>query len=528
MRLIHTTTLRFHEFEQPSSDVPPYAILSHTWGDEEVTFHDMSLDPTGAATREKKGYDKITQTCRLAREENLEYVWIDACCIDKSSSAELSEAINSMFEWYASSAGCYAFLFDYVPGDVGLARGWTLQELLAPKRLVFYDSAWDAVGTKAALVEQVSDITHIIAGVILDKSHLSRCSISQRMSWAASRQTTRIEDEAYCLLGIFGIHIPLIYGEGRMAFRRLQEEIIKRSADPTIFFWDTPAIKEDQPEFSSLFAESPHAFRSAVNSGLTWLRFPEFIATNKGVLFSSVRELIEIRMAGEDHYTLYGFLHENGTDTRAIPLRKVGPGVFCRSGRFPLQRPNDYQINGSPSGPSRFYIMPDPVPNLETLIDRYRWRSIYVPKRIKLSDVAPRHLWDATDRILISPPDLMQCDEGVATIMGFENIILESPGFFVVTQFFPLSRHCELKLFQGTFFPDKITPHFRKYPENLIPLSDLYKLTPNFDSLSNSVEVHLYGGGSVRIKVTTSEGILEPVPRTLHLRVLNFVVSPLN
>ncbi|KAI1132539.1 heterokaryon incompatibility protein-domain-containing protein [Nemania abortiva] len=217
MKLIHTTSLQFHEFEKSSSRVPPYAILSHTWGDDEVTFRDMSLGPKKSTTKKKKGYEKITQTCRLARENKLEYVWIDTCCIDKSSSAELSESINSMFEWYANSAVCYVFLFDY-----------TLQELLAPKNLVFYDARWKCVGTKDSRVNQIFDITQIDVSVLSDKSYISQCPVSQRMSWAASRQTTRVEDEAYCLFGIFGIHLPLIYGEGRMAFRRLQEEIIKR------------------------------------------------------------------------------------------------------------------------------------------------------------------------------------------------------------------------------------------------------------------------------------------------------------
>ncbi|KAI0112200.1 heterokaryon incompatibility protein-domain-containing protein [Nemania sp. FL0031] len=253
MRLIHTASLEFHEFEKSSSSVPPYAILSHTWGDDEVTFRDMVSGPTKSTTKKKKGYDKITQTCRLAREAKLEYVWIDTCCIDKSSSAELSESINSMFDWYANSAVCYVFLFDYIPGEL--------------RKLVFYDAKWAHAGTKVSRVDQIHEITEIKVSVLMEKSYIYHCPVAERMSWAASRQTTRIEDEAYCLFGIFGIHLPLIYGEGRMAFRRLQEEIIKHSADLSIFFWHTPVRNDGaRPEYLSMFAESPSNFSNAMGS----------------------------------------------------------------------------------------------------------------------------------------------------------------------------------------------------------------------------------------------------------------------
>jgi hypothetical protein len=193
---------------------------------------------------QKKGYTKITQTCCLALGDNLEYAWVDTCCIDKSSSADLSESINSMFKWYANAIVCYAFLSDYVPGKMKLkecrwwTRGWTLQELLAPESVVFYDATWEIMGKKLSLVDSISEITSIQKPVLLDSRRIASQTASQRMTWAASRQTTRIEDEAYCLLCIFDIHMPLLYGEGRMAFRRLQEEIIKRKADMTIFYWE--------------------------------------------------------------------------------------------------------------------------------------------------------------------------------------------------------------------------------------------------------------------------------------------------
>ncbi|KAI0418653.1 heterokaryon incompatibility protein-domain-containing protein [Xylaria grammica] len=266
MRLINSKTLQLHEFEQSSPGIPRYAILSHTWGDDEVTFHDMTSKHPAALAR-KKGYAKIWQTCRLAQQDNLEYVWIDTCCIDKSSSAELSESINSMFKWYANAAVCYVFLFDF--------------ELLAPDILAFYDAGWTAVGTKQSLTREISDITGIGQEILLRPSQIFLCSVSQRMSWAAFRETARIEDEAYCLLGIFGIHMPLLYGEGLMAFRRLQEEIIKRSADLTIFFWGVTPSDDGKPQYLSLFAESDQV--SSVATGADW-----FVAKRAGSVLPTV------------------------------------------------------------------------------------------------------------------------------------------------------------------------------------------------------------------------------------------------
>ncbi|KAI0541622.1 heterokaryon incompatibility protein-domain-containing protein [Xylaria digitata] len=248
MRLINSKTFRLHEFDQSSPSIPRYAILSHTWeAGEEITFHDMSSFSSGSmrAPNLTKGFAKIMATCRLAWQDNLEY------------------SINSMFRWYEKAAVCYVFLTDFIPGKVRLeacrwwTRGWTLQELLASDVFAFYDSTWEAIDTKNSLMKEISDITHIEQTVLSDKSQIFSCSVSQRMSWAASRKTTRIEDEAYCLLGIFGIHLPLLYGEGGMAFRRLQEEIIKRNADLTIFFWNNPRDGMDDPQYASLFAESP-------------------------------------------------------------------------------------------------------------------------------------------------------------------------------------------------------------------------------------------------------------------------------
>ncbi|KAH7083876.1 hypothetical protein FB567DRAFT_425731, partial [Paraphoma chrysanthemicola] len=169
----------------------------------------------------------------------------DWCCIDKSSSSELSESINSMFQWYQNAEVCYVYLADLATdSDVSrnslcrwFTRGWTLQELVAPKVVKFYDYKWNAIGTKVGLAHVISSSTSIPSHLLLGRSALSDSSIATRMSWAAQRQTTRLEDLAYCLLGIFEVNMPLIYGEDLRAFRRLQEELIKRNNDLTVFAW---------------------------------------------------------------------------------------------------------------------------------------------------------------------------------------------------------------------------------------------------------------------------------------------------
>ncbi len=239
------STLAFEEFFNTSS--PPYAILSHTWGlaKEELTLSDIESKhlPRGV------GYEKLQGCCRQAEKDGLEYVWIDTCCIDKDKLSELSEAINSMFQFYRDADICYAYLSDVPhgdnPGDVGsqfpssrwFKRGWTLQELLAPSKVRFFNSRWEPLGTKSDLYSLISDITRIPSRILLGVESMHDATVAQRMSWAADRVTTRAEDKAYCLLGIFGVMMPLIYGERDEAFGRLQIEIVKKAWDDSIFAW---------------------------------------------------------------------------------------------------------------------------------------------------------------------------------------------------------------------------------------------------------------------------------------------------
>ncbi|KAK5654059.1 hypothetical protein OQA88_7737 [Cercophora sp. LCS_1] len=279
MWLIDTNSLKLQNFQVSP---PAYAILSHRWGsnNDEVSFQEWHDDHGHIAAR--PGYSKILKACEQARRDNLEYLWVDTNCIDKKSSSELSEAINSMYHFYERASVCYAYLSDVhdprppqppgsnLPGNAEFrksawfTRGWTLQELLAPQNLIFFNSQWISIGTKAELRGIISNITGI-SGTYLVRGRLSTAHISTRMSWASNRITTRLEDIAYCLLGIFGVNMPLLYGEGHRAFQRLQEELIKTSDDQTVFAWDWlprfPHTGRRSPNFPTL--RSTHL----VNSG---------------------------------------------------------------------------------------------------------------------------------------------------------------------------------------------------------------------------------------------------------------------
>ncbi|KAI1411555.1 HET-domain-containing protein [Hypoxylon sp. FL1857] len=219
---------------------PLYAILSH-----------------------RKGYAKVRSCCLQAAQDGYEWVWIDTCCIDKSSSTELSEAINSMYRWYAGSDVCYAYLSDTTSSayfersfsnSKWFSRGWTLQELIAPRRVEFYNANWIELGTKSSLRERISKITNIAESILLGYTPLSQLTVALKMSWAVRRSTTREEDMAYCLMGLFDINMPLLYGEGRKAFQRLQEEIIRQYEDYSILIFES----------SGFLARSPADFESSI------------------------------------------------------------------------------------------------------------------------------------------------------------------------------------------------------------------------------------------------------------------------
>ncbi|KAN0089614.1 Heterokaryon incompatibility protein (HET) domain containing protein [Hyaloscypha variabilis] len=265
MRLLNIQTMKMEEYYDKA--VPRYAILSHRWGDEEK-----------AAIKRKSGYSKIVSCAELAQKHQfgrgeifpLSHVWIDTCCIDKTNNAELSEAINSMFKWYRDAWGCIVYLSDVSAGlrkkemeesvraSNWFKRGWTLQELLAPGYVEFFDQEWIHLFERSDGTDLIQSITGIDKNILNGWRQLSGACTAKKMSWAAGRVTTRQEDVAYCLLGIFDVNMPLLYGEGSRAFERLQEEIIKRSGDLSIFAWgfNTPTRRYS----NRIFAYSPDDF----------------------------------------------------------------------------------------------------------------------------------------------------------------------------------------------------------------------------------------------------------------------------
>lgn len=291
--------------------------------------------------------------------------WIDSCCIDKTSSAELSEAINSMFKWYQKAQVCYAYLSDVAsarqnPSDrysdfrltKWFTRGWTLQELLAPSSVEFCDCNWVEIGTKLSLQNEVSKVTGISIEHLQD---YSAASVAQKLSWASLRATTRREDEAYCLMGLFDVNMPTLYGEGDKAFLRLQLEILSQTDDESLFAWENDGphssreIKYDEIErrvyfpkiWSGLLAERVSWFEHSSQIGcagagnFALARRPP-VLTNRGLSISfPIITSIVLREHGEAFIPLNCAYETQGgkyASSKVIALRifQAGDGIWKR------------------------------------------------------------------------------------------------------------------------------------------------------------------------------------------------------
>ncbi|CZR68086.1 uncharacterized protein PAC_17985 [Phialocephala subalpina] len=347
MRLIDCSKPDSYELKQfTDADVPPYAILSHVWGQDEVLFEDIQKHP-GINLSSKIGYSKIALVCMQARKDDIRYVWVDTCCIDKTSSTELSEAINSMFQYYQNSKVCYAYLSDVSSvGQINaensdfarsrwFTRGWTLQELIAPKDLVLYSKDWIALGNKEELCDIIAKVTRIDPTALRGQP-LHTYSVAKRMSWAASRDTTRQEDIAYCLLGIFGVNMPMLYGEGcTKAFTRLQEEILKEYDDQTLFAWAySRDSKEDSNSPTGILADSPRSFANA--SDVVPCRFWR---TSFPCTMTSRGLRIEIPLSPHNHALLQCRRENDYQRILAIPLKPIqssNDDEFTRIGKTGL------------------------------------------------------------------------------------------------------------------------------------------------------------------------------------------------
>ncbi|KAK7724424.1 hypothetical protein SLS63_008681 [Diaporthe eres] len=263
--------------------IPPYAILSHTWGDDEVSLQAMQGLKAKYMTKKSRSLKKVIDAARLAASHGYRWIWIDTCCIDKNSSAELSEAINSFYRWYENAGVCYVYLDDYPEGQHDassdfaehpdtwtlqntrwVTRGWTLQELVAPKMVRFYTKYRQPMGEKRdpSVCQALTRATGIEIGVLSGQITVAEISVANRMKWASKRLTKRPEDVAYCLMGLFGVNMPPLYGEGgARAFIRLQEQILKINDDQSIFAWQRHSKDEDK-SMHGLLASSPAYFQN--------------------------------------------------------------------------------------------------------------------------------------------------------------------------------------------------------------------------------------------------------------------------
>ncbi|KAF9785608.1 hypothetical protein IL306_005431 [Fusarium sp. DS 682] len=294
MRLLETKSYELFEASDIPAPFPPYAILSHTWisSKDEITYQDMKTRKGDIKNDvyKQKGWSKLRKYCDRAAKDGWEWAWMDTCCIDKTNPADTQEAINAMFRWYQSAGICYAHLEDIdvlrdvkdmdLPHNVDLdetvgnqnaanpssplhkalerffikakwfTRGWTLQELLAPHYLVFVDCVWRRIGTRESWALEIERASNIEARHLtsFEPTDFASCSTALRFSWASGRETTVEEDETYSLLGLFGISLPLIYGEGsRQAFNRLQRQLIIVYNDDSLFAWKEPQAISGRP-----------------------------------------------------------------------------------------------------------------------------------------------------------------------------------------------------------------------------------------------------------------------------------------
>lgn len=439
MWLINARSMALEEVVSPEEH--RYAILSHRWlrdPKDEVTFRDLA-DLRKA--RRKPGFAKIHMTCRKALEKGVDYAWVDTCCVDRESSAALSEAINSMFRWYKLSSFCFVHLHDLereassprskkagdsdpvqeITESLWFTRGWTLQELIAPEVVEFYDRGWCFRGDKSLLRQKIAARTGIDIAVLEDSEALSTVPVGRRMSWASERETTRVEDLAYCLLGIFGVNMPVIYGEGASAFVRLQEEIVKTSNDLSLFAWtaqigskdDHRALVSWKQEFRGLFARSPAEFRSCrtiktAEDQIAPMR--EFVIANNGC----VRFEARLAWAHSDD-GVFALDCSDGSTSKDHRERRLGIYLmrtkqgFVRSQASKTFSTYDKTIWAGP--PQTLYIRKDVTPKesdqLKVQMPGSMIFHFHLPKSAKAHKFSarPSNQWDANGKHFITCDD---------------------------------------------------------------------------------------------------------------------------
>lgn len=360
---------------------------------------------------------------------------LDTCCIDKRSSAELSEAINSMYSWYENSLVCLVILEDVtftsqdliwrhnteylerkIRGSVWFTRAWTLQELIAPRNVEFYDSAGKSFGSKLWMRQVLQTITGIDENVLKKTRPLEKCLVAEKMSWASARVSTRPEDIAYSLMGIFDVNMPLLYGERRNAFVRLQDEIVRRTNDPTILFWGLDSTA------NTLFASSPEDFHALHGMKIGPPQIDTFNLTNTGIdieadlvewnqttyglhigLLKWTFDGIDLTTAPGEYMLLLRQNRSRGTMYRTglvrRPWRKPGdPTLWTENKSFTLSRANREQelaeIHKSSAGFLGFQVPTHTVVSI---------------KYVKTSDLQSSSRWEHENNILSTGGACVNC-----------------------------------------------------------------------------------------------------------------------
>jgi hypothetical protein len=245
IRLLHCKTFQLREFR--GDEVPPYVTLSQTWCPGEVLYEDLAVRDTKIPwpPTHKEGWPRIQNSCTLALKDGYEFIWIETCCVDKTNSAERTEEMNSCYKWFQRCAVSYTYLVDFNITHLGLdqmrlcrwfTRSFTLQELIAPPEVKFYSQNWELVGLRSELVPHLYSITGVDP-FVLAGGDVKEVKIARKMFWASHRMSSMPEDQTYALLGLFGIQMPLSYGEGENAFQRLQHEIFRSTEDTSLLAW---------------------------------------------------------------------------------------------------------------------------------------------------------------------------------------------------------------------------------------------------------------------------------------------------
>lgn len=535
MRLINTSTGLFEEFI--GRNIPKYAILSHTWGEGEVSFKDMS-DP---AREDKKGYKKIVKTCEMASQAGTPYAWVDTCCIDKSSSAELTEAINSMYRWYGGSEICYAYLSD-LPASASVDsdtlhnalkkcrwffRGWTLQELIAPRDVYFFDMEWNYIGSKRDLTPSLESITGINQNILLHEQPLKSVVVAERMSWAAHRKTTRVEDTAYCLLGIFDVNMPLLYGEEERAFRRLQEEIIKSTDDLSIFAWTVPkTISPSQPPeeciYSGVLTDSPAAF-SRIGFDKKLGCIGDISITNRGIKCQAAMRVGAIPKKQGEHYILAVATYRGQSSRWSLGIRvkKYDSNRFVREDPHAFVNCDSMRIDP----PQEVYLLIDPPATPLKSIHLREMRpevlsiKLLPNMRIIYDSVEPKSRYDVESELFFAP-EYFECDSCILSLS-----LLINPTF--ITKFTLFITHpwsefdTPFGLIHDEPFRDQLAGLRDKIKKQTCSSDRIQRyLVSNGIPISNKIAIKIPGGNtSALILADRSWGQDEENRPTLYPRV---------